>query len=76
MVVARAVFADRVVEPVLAHLKSEVGVREVRALLDTRNEPSWRLLERLGFRRARMIKDADHFKGAPSDEYEYVRELR
>ena len=45
-------------------------------LLDTRNEESWRLLERLGFKRKRTIKDADHFKGSPSDEYEYVRVLR
>lgn len=64
------------VEVMLAHLKSAAGVREVRALIDTRNETSWRLMERLGFRRARMIKDADHFKGAPSNEYEYMRELK
>jgi [ribosomal protein S5]-alanine N-acetyltransferase len=50
-------------------------VREARALLDTRNEASWRLMERLGFRRNRLIKDADQFKGASSDEYEYLREL-
>ncbi len=69
-------FAAEAVEAVLAHLKSDVGVREARALLDTRNEASWRLLERLGFRRERMIKNADLFKGSASDEYEYVRELR
>src|SRR6185436_10900328 len=68
-------FAAEAVEAVLTHVKSEAGVREARALLDTRNEASWRLMERLGFRRARVIKDADHFKGAPSDEYEYVRAL-
>jgi len=50
-------------------------VREVRALLDTRNDASSRLLERLGFQRVQLIKNADDFKGAPSDEYEYLREL-
>lgn len=67
--------AAEAVDAVLKHLKAAVGLREARALLDTRNEASWRLLERLGFRRARLIKNADHFKGAPSDEFEYVREL-
>ena len=69
-------FAAEMVEAVLAHLKSVIGVREARALLDTRNEASWRLLERLGFRRTKFIKDAVHFKGASSNEFEYVRELR
>ena len=69
-------FAAEMVEAVLIHLKNDVGVHEARALLDTRNEASWRLLERLGFRRARTIKNADAFKGASSDEYEYLRDLR
>jgi ribosomal-protein-alanine N-acetyltransferase len=60
---------------VLGHLKEALGVREARALLDTRNEASWRLMERLGFQRVRLIKDADHFKGASSDEFEYARAL-
>lgn len=68
-------FAAEAVAAVLAHLSEALGVREARALLDTRNEGSWRLLERLGFTRARLIKNADHFKGADSDEYEYVRVL-
>ena len=68
-------FAREALEAVLAHLKTDAGVREARALLDTRNEASWRLLERLGFRRGRTIKAADHFKGSASDEFEYVREL-
>jgi RimJ/RimL family protein N-acetyltransferase len=68
-------FAAELVEAALTHLKNEAGVREARALLDTRNEASWRLLGRLGFRRARTIKDADSFKGSSSDEYEYAREL-
>jgi len=68
-------FAVEAVDAVLAHLKNDIGVREVRALLDTRNDASSRLLERLGFQRVQLIKNADDFKGAPSDEYEYLREL-
>ncbi len=67
-------FAGESVSAVLAHLKA-IGVHEARALLDTRNEASWRLMERFGFHRVRLIKNADHFKGAPSDEYEYARAL-
>ena len=43
----------------------------VSALVDTRNEASWRLLEALGFKRNGTIKNADHFKGKPSDECVY-----
>jgi RimJ/RimL family protein N-acetyltransferase len=68
-------FAREALEAVLAHLKNDAGVPEARALLDTRNEASWRLLERLGFRRGRTIKAADRFKGSASDEFEYVCEL-
>jgi RimJ/RimL family protein N-acetyltransferase len=46
-------------------------VDEVTALLDTRNEASWRLLESIGFTRAGEIEAADWFKGASSDEYIY-----
>jgi [ribosomal protein S5]-alanine N-acetyltransferase len=66
--------AAEAVGAMIAHLKDELETRVVRALVDTRNAPSIRLLECLGFERKRTIKDADHFKGATSDEYEY--ELR
>jgi len=66
--------ATEAVAAMLAHLKDKLETKLVRALVDTRNAPSIRLLERLGFERKQTIKDADHFKGATSDEYEY--ELR
>ncbi len=69
-------FAAEAVEAVVMHLKNDIGVETARALLDTRNEASWRLLERLGFKRTRTIKNADHFKGSSSDEFEYMRDLR
>ena len=68
--------ASEAVEAVLMHLKNDVGVDRALALVDTRNEASWRMLERLGFERHKLIKDADNFKGSSSDEYEYARDLR
>jgi len=49
----------------------EAAVREVWAELDTRNEPSIRLLERLGFQRGALRENADVFKGATSHEWTY-----
>jgi RimJ/RimL family protein N-acetyltransferase len=55
----------------ISHLFSAYTMDTVSALVDTRNEASWRLLEALGFKRNGTIKNADHFKGKPSDEYVY-----
>jgi RimJ/RimL family protein N-acetyltransferase len=41
------------------------------ALVDTRNEASWKLLESIGFRRIATLKNADFFKGSSSDEFAY-----
>jgi len=46
-------------------------VAAVRAEVDTRNQASWTLLERLGFWRIAFRPAVDHFKGASSDEYTY-----
>lgn len=50
----------------------EQGASEVRAELDTRNAASIALLERLGFKRGSLKKNADHFKGSESDEWTYT----
>lgn len=52
-------------------LEQDYGVSVVKALVDTRNEASIRLLEGLAFERVGFRKDADFFKGSASDEYEY-----
>lgn len=39
--------------------------------IDTRNHRSIRMVESIGLQRVREIKNADHFKGQSSDEYEY-----
>ena len=58
-------------ERLLGHLFANWAIDRVRALVDTRNVASWRLLESLRFRRIDLIPNADHFKGAPSDEFVY-----
>jgi [ribosomal protein S5]-alanine N-acetyltransferase len=58
---------------VIAHLIG-LGVRTVVAEIDTRNAASIALVERLGFVCVSTTPNADHFKGAPSDEHRY--ELR
>ncbi len=52
------------------------GIDEVWAELDSRNLPSIRLLERLGFARGALKRDADFFKGAASDEWTYTLNRR
>lgn len=55
----------------LRHLFDDYGVGVVAAEIDTRNLASVALVESLGLRRVAFRKDADHFKGSPSDEYRY-----
>ena len=55
----------------IAHLIEDYGVLVVVAEIDTRNLASIALVESLGFVRVSFQKDADHFKGASSDEYRY-----
>jgi len=59
---------------VLTHLFDDHQVSVVAAEIDTRNDPSIRLVEALGFVRVAIVPDADSFKGTTSDEYRY--ELR
>lgn len=58
---------------VVRHLFESHRVRAVRANIDTRNLASIRLVERLGFLHERLILQADHFKGAVSDERVFLR---
>jgi ribosomal-protein-alanine N-acetyltransferase len=56
-------------------LADRFGARSALAEVDTRNEASIRLLERLGFARTSMRCEADFFKGSRSDEFRYERRL-
>lgn len=68
-------YAREALEAVVGHLHKALSLTAARALLDTRNEASWRLLERVGFKRLRTIVGADEFKGTVSDEFEYELQL-
>lgn len=57
---------------VIDHVFSRLDIRSVTARIDTRNQRSIRLVEALGLVRTGAFKDADFFKGASSDEYEYA----
>lgn len=67
-------FAAEGCRRLLGHLFGDYGVSVAATEIDTRNAASIALVEGLGFRRVAFQKDADHFKGFPSDEYRY--ELR
>lgn len=66
-------YAAEGVGRLLAHLFDDYRLALVTAEVDTRNEASIALLERFGFARVGTTVDADHFKGASSDEYRYER---
>jgi RimJ/RimL family protein N-acetyltransferase len=50
-------------------LIDELRIEHFMAEVDSLNEPSLRLLDRLGFQRASFRAEADHFKGRRSDEW-------
>lgn len=56
----------------LAFLFDERNMHRVKAETDVLNEPSWRLLERLGFRREAHFVENIWFKGAYASEYHYA----
>jgi RimJ/RimL family protein N-acetyltransferase len=51
------------------YLRDGLGIKEVKAWADTRNLVSHKLAKKLGMTQIELIKDADFFKGASSDEY-------
>jgi ribosomal-protein-alanine N-acetyltransferase len=61
-------FATEACRRIVTALFDDHGVDRITAEVDTRNAASIRLLERLGFRRGALKQNADHFKGANSDE--------
>lgn len=63
-------------EAVMSALERTGGIRRFVAEIDTRNIPSIRLVRSLGFALECTMLNADHFKGAPSDEHRFVRRGR
>lgn len=65
-------FATEACRRVVELLFEAYGSMRIVAEVDTRNTASIRLLERLGFERGVLRKNADVFKGATSDELTYT----
>ena len=68
-------YATEGVTTMIEHLKSNYGVVQIKAWIDTRNQPSIQLVERIGMTQVEFIEKADHFKGSDSDEYVYQMDL-
>ena len=64
-------FATEAVGALLRYLFEDRGKHKVCAECDTRNEASWRLLERLGFRREGELRESFHDGPAWASEYLY-----
>jgi ribosomal-protein-alanine N-acetyltransferase len=62
-------FAREGLRAVFDYLRDVLAVPEIKAWIDTRNEPSQRLAKSLGMVQVDFVKDADFFKGETSDEY-------
>jgi [ribosomal protein S5]-alanine N-acetyltransferase len=64
-------YAQEACRRMLGLLFDGYALDTVSADVDTRNNASVHLLERLGFQRTATRQAADHFKGVASDEYHY-----
>lgn len=50
----------------------DLGLHRIIARCEPRNEPSWRLMERLGFRREAHFRHCEIFKGEWGDTFVYA----
>ncbi|VXC44351.1 GCN5 family acetyltransferase (fragment) [Aeromicrobium sp. 9AM] len=66
-------FATEAIEALFRICFDGLGLRRVIAICFTANEPSWRLMERLGMRReAHHVKDSLHREHGWQDGYVYA----
>lgn len=65
-------YASEAVSRLLDYAFGEMGLHRVVAITDQRNEPSYRLLERLGLRREGAFIRNTWFKGEWTSEYLYA----
>lgn len=69
-------YAFEAVCRLLAYLFDELNLHRISAECDVENAASWRLLEKLGFRREAHLIENIYFKGAYGSEYHYAMLLR
>jgi RimJ/RimL family protein N-acetyltransferase len=65
-------FATEAAQAILQLGFEELGLHRIIGVCDPRNEPSWRLMERLGMRREAHFVQNEIFKGEWGDEYYYA----
>jgi RimJ/RimL family protein N-acetyltransferase len=65
-------FAFEAVSGLLGYLFDEMKLHRVTAELDIRNVSSWKLLDRLGFRREAHLVEHAYYNGAYVSEYHYA----
>lgn len=65
-------YASETIRAVLNLLFGELNLHRVVAECDVENAASWRLLERIGFRREAHLLENIFFKGAYGSEYHYA----
>jgi ribosomal-protein-alanine N-acetyltransferase len=63
--------ATEMLRTAIAHAFGELGLERIEADVDPRNEASWRLLERLGFRREGLLRNRWRVDGEVCDSYIY-----
>jgi RimJ/RimL family protein N-acetyltransferase len=69
-------YAFEAVSHLLAFLFDELNLHRVVAECDVKNVGSWKLLEKLGFRREAHLVENINFKGAYGSEYHYALLMR
>jgi RimJ/RimL family protein N-acetyltransferase len=65
-------YAREATEAMLKVGFEDLGLRRIIAQCDPRNEPSWRLMERLGMRREAHFREFEIFKGEWGDLFVYA----
>lgn len=65
-------YGVELIERLVQHLLVEKGLHRLSAECDTRNDPSVRLLEQVGFRREGHLRSSTWSKGEWSDDYVYA----
>lgn len=65
-------YASEIIERLLAYLFEELRLHRVRAGVDPANIPSWKVLERLGFRREAHFVENLWLRGSWVSEYWYA----
>lgn len=65
-------YATETAQALVRHAFEERGLHRLTSGCDTRNAPSWRLMERLGMQREAHYRQSQWVQGAWRDEYIYA----